>query len=234
MSNQLTQQDYKHREELFMISAVLHGNGLSEENCICSDRPDIQIRLNEKDIIGVEVVTYRSGNNAEAENALNKILYEYGKIIDKILEKRYVVSVFFYGAELPTNLNYKRMKNEIFEEIEKCRQNAPDKIYNKYIEDVDFDEAPFMEESFVSCVTAFLDEDTDEHKLMRIIEHKGKKLKHYKLGPENTQIREWWLVIFFPTIEHTDFRNFQLSQYIQSDYDHIFLSELSNNYMQIK
>lgn len=47
-----------------------------------SDRPDIIIPTEDKNAIGVEVVTYRATNNAENETALYKILVEYGKKVD--------------------------------------------------------------------------------------------------------------------------------------------------------
>ncbi len=230
----MTNQDYKHREELFMISSILQSYGISEKNCNCSDRPDIIIHLSERKVIGVEVMTYRSGNNIESENALNKILTEYGQILDKKLSERYLVTVNFYGADLPNNINFKRQKDKIFEEIEKCRLNASDKIFNEYIENANFEKADFLAESYVSCVTAFLCGDTDEVKLMEIIEKKGRKLLQYKSLPQNSNINEWWLVIYFPSIEHTDYKNLKLAKKISSDYDHIFLTEILNEYKQIK
>ena len=63
---------------------------------------------------------------------------------------------------------------------------------------------------------------------------KEEKLKDYKTLDIEYNITEWWLVIFFPTIEQTDFSKFQLTRELNTNYDHVYLAEPGNLYMTLK
>lgn len=230
----MTNQEYKHHVELSMISSILQSKGIPKEICECGDRPDIIIAISEKKVIGVEVTTYQSGNYTESANAFNKVLDGYCQLLDKKQDQRYLICVFFQNADLPHNLKFNRVKNELFKEIERCRINDSKKCTNKYIIEAIFDEAPFMKDSFATYASAFEYKETDEIKLIEIIEKKGKALINYKLEHSNFKINEWWLVIYYPITEQTKFESLNLTKNIVTDYDHIFLTEVTDIYKQIK
>ena len=229
----LTKQEYKQLKELDMVSAILRDKGIAQDACICSDRPDILIRINNTETIGVEVVTYRSSNNAEAENAFYKqILQEYVKILDSKNEKRYLVSIQLKSDFLSNIQIFKKAQKEIFMEINLLRNQPQNRKQTKYIDEVSFEEIN-IRHSEVIWSFAYIFTQVEENKLIQVIDEKNKKLCQYKALQQNSEITEWWLVVFFPESEHTDFRNLSLTMTIQSDYNHIFLTEYTG-YKQIK
>lgn len=224
----------KQKLELFMATPVLNGMNISPKNCISYDKPDIIVPKDNDEAIGIEVVSYRPTNNEEAERALYKeVLYEYGAKLDKELNKKYVVTVFFHDAELHSDINYKNMKKQLIREMENCRLNSPEKLFNEYISSVNLCEVPNLAKTFVGMIDAFWGNNVDELFLEELIAKKNKKLTHYNRD-KKYNITEWWLIIFFPTTERTDFSNFQLNKEFVTDYDHVFLSEPSNLYKKIK
>jgi len=221
--------------ELYMVGAVLDGKGIPVKDCISSDRPDIIIPLDNNNAIGIEVVTYRATNNAENEAALYKILSEYGRQLDKEdLEDKYDYTVLFHGAEIPSDVNFKELKETLFLEMDNCRLERPEQIYNKYISSVSKFLIPNLDKNFVCLSSAFFYNNVDDNLLGDVISKKNEKLKQYKVLKREWNISEWWLVIFFPTIEHTDFSKFHLQKDICTDYDHVYLTEPSNMYMELK
>lgn len=217
-----------------MAGAVLNGLNIPEEKCISFDRPDIIVPKENNESIGIEVVSYRATGNAESEDALYKVLSEYGGELDKELKTKYELTVLFHGAELRSDLNYKRVKKQLFKEMENCRLNLPEKAFNEYISSVEFYEVPNLEKTFVGMSAAFEYDNVDESILEDIISKKEEKLKDYKTLDIEYNITEWWLVIFFPTIEQTDFSKFQLTKELNTNYDHVYLAEPGNLYMTLK
>lgn len=224
----------KQEQELFMIGAVLNGKRIPTENCISSDRPDIIIPTEDKKAIGVEVVTYRATNNAENETALYKILVEYGKKVDKEGGEKYYLTVLFHGAELPANVNFKEIKETLFKELDNCRLDKPERIYNEYISKVSKCLIPGLDETFVGLSSAFFYDNVNDKLLENVISKKSKKLKQYKTLNREFDITEWWLVIYFPTIEHTDFSKYERASKLCTGYDHVYLAESGNLYKELK
>ena len=59
-------------------------------------------------------------------------------------------------------------------------------------------ENPGVEHSFITCDSFVVYDKLDEQTLLDCIRGKEQKLKVYKAMSENTSIREYYLLVFFP------------------------------------
>ena len=84
-------------------------------------------------------------------------------------------------------------------------------------------ENPGVEHSFITCDSFVVYDKLDEQTLLDCIRGKEQKLKGYKAMSENTSIREYYLLVFFPINEHADLRGYTLPEVFKTDYDRIYL-----------
>lgn len=223
----MTQEEIKHWDELGKASRVISELGYVPDEVMCCDKPDICLPSSEDKQIGIEVVAYSTCRHEEAENALHKVFNEYvEERLDKYSDKRYEIGVLFTGLSIPVNINYKKVKEQIFNEIDSLMYPHQPTMERQYIEDITAMENPGVEHSFVTCDSVVEHGELDEQTLLGCIKRKEQKLKGYKAMPENRHLREYYLVVFFPINEHVELRGYTLPEGFKTDYDRIYLVDL--------
>ncbi len=214
----------KHIDELGNASRVISELGYKPEESMCSDKPDICLPSKDNRQIGIEVVKYSTHRYEEAENALYKILEEYIKErLDRYSDKRYEIGILFTNLNIPVNVNYKKIKERIFEELDNLLLPQHPPIDRQYIADITVQENPGVMHSFISHDIIVEFDDLDEQELFECIKKKEIKLKDYKTMGRNKTIREYYLVVFFPINEHAELRNYTLPDRFETSYDRIYL-----------
>ncbi len=220
----MNKTEIKHRDELGKASRIISELGYMPEESMCSDKPDICLPSAGNRQIGIEVVAYSTHCHEESESALYKIFDEYIKErLDKYSEKRYEIGVLFNDLSIPTNINYKKAKEQIFKEIDSLILPNKPLTERQYIADITAMENPGVEHSFITGDSFVVYDELDEQILLDCIRKKEQKLKNYKAMLENRAIREYYLVVFFPIKEHADLRGFTLPEGFKTDYDRIYL-----------
>lgn len=220
----MTQADIKHRDELGKASRIIRELGFKPDELMCDDRPDIVLPSKTDRLIGIEVVTYSTHRYEESENILYKIFNEYiVERLDKRSEMRYEIGVMFTNLQVPIDINYKKVKEKIFDEIDNLMLPDQPPMNRYYIESVTAWENPGVEHSFITCDTVVVYEKLNEKILLNCIKGKEKKLKGYKTLEENSTISEYYLMVFFPINEHAELRGYTLQEGFNTEYDRIYL-----------
>ena len=220
----MTRTDIKHIDELGKASRIIKELGYEPDESMCDDRPDLVLPLKTDRQIGIEVVTYSTRRYEESENVLYKIFNEYiEERLDKRSETRYEIGVIFTSLQVPIRINYKKVKEQLFDEIDSLMLPNHPQMNRQYIESVTAWENPGVEHSFITCDTFVIYENLDEKTLLDCIHRKEQKLKSYKMLEENNTINEYYLVVFFPINEHAELRGFSLPDTFKTEYDRIFL-----------
>lgn len=219
----MTKEEIKHRDELSKASHIIREMEYEPNISMCDDRPDIVLPSKTDRRIGIEVVTYSTHRYEESENVLYKIFQEYIERLDKCSEKRYEIGVMFTNLEVPIDINYKKVKEQIFDEIDSLLLPNQPAMNRHFIESVTAWENPGVEHSFIACDTVVEYDDLDEKTLLDCIKRKENKLKDYKVLEKNCTIKEYYLVVFFPINEHAEMRNYLLPDTFKTSYDRIYL-----------
>ena len=219
----MTKEEIKHRDELSKASHIIRELGYEPNISMCEDRPDIVLPSKTDRRIGIEVVTYSTHRYEESENVLYKIFQEYIERLDKCSEKRYEIGVMFTNLEVPVDINYKKVKEQIFDEIDSLLLPNQPAMNRHFIESVTAWENPGVEHSFIACDTVVEYDDLDEKTLLDCINKKENKLQGYRLLEDNNSISEYYLVVFFPINEHAELRNYLLPDTFKTGYDRIYL-----------
>ena len=224
----MTQEEIKHRDELGKASRVISELGYEPNEAMWSDRPDICLPSAEDRQIGIEVVTYSTHHYEESADALYKIFNEYiEKRLDRRSDKRYEIGVLFTNLNIPIDVNYKKIKELIFNEIDNLMLPNQPRMERQYIADITAMENPGVEHSFITCDSVVVYDDLNEQTLLDCIKGKEKKLKDYKEKSDNASIQEYYLVVFFPINEHAELRGYTLPKDFQTNYDRIYLVDFS-------
>ena len=220
----MNNKEIKHRDELGKASRVISELGYMPNESMCDDRPDIVLPSKTDRRIGIEVVTYSTHRYEESENVLYKIFNEYiEERLDKRSEKRYEIGVTFTNLGVPVGINYKKVKEQIYDEIDSLLLPNRPAMSRHFIESLTAWENPGVEHSFISCDTVVEYDDLDEKILLDCINRKENKLKDYKVLEKNCTLKEYYLVVFFPINEHAEMRAFTLPKGFTTDYDRIYL-----------
>lgn len=224
-AKQMNEVDFKHDLEYYHAARVLDELGIEKKDCIFSDRPDIIVQDYAGKTIGIEVTSYGK-NGRMLSSACQKILTEYARMVDRESEKRYQICVMFHGAELNESLNYFQIKKQIFDEINGLRSGKLKEYQCKYVSHVSFYDLEKADKSFAGLTTAYIYDDVDMDVLNSIINDKTVKLDSYKGINSNAQLSEYWLIINFPTEEHTDLRTVgEIPGLDNNPYQRIYLSD---------
>ena len=220
----MTKTALKHIDELGKASRIIRELGYVPDESMCDDRPDIVLPSQTDRQIGIEVVTYSTHRYEESENVLYKIFNEYiEERLDKRSAIRYEIGVMFMDLQVPVGINYKKVKKQLFDEIDSLMLPNQPPMNRQYIESVTAWENPGVEHSFMTCDMVVVYEELNENILLDCISGKEKKLKVYKTLPENSTISEYYLVVFFPIKEHAELRGYVLPETFKTDYDRIYL-----------
>ena len=220
----MTKEEIKHRDELSKASRIISELGYVPDESMCCDKPDICIPSKDERQIGIEVVTYSTRRYEKSEDALYKIFNKYiEERLDKYSDKRYEIGVLFTNLSIPININYKKIKEQIYREIDSLILPNRPQMKRKYIAEITAMENPGVEHSFITCDTCVVYDKLDEQTLLDCIRGKEQKLKNYKAMPENAYIRDYYLVVFFPINEHAELRGYTLPETFKTDYDRIYL-----------
>lgn len=220
----MTPSDIKHIDELGKTSCIIKELGYEPDESMCDDRPDIVLPSKTDRQIGIEVVTYSTHCYEESENVLYKMFNEYiEERLDKRSAIRYEIGVMFTGLHVPVGINYKKIKKQLFDEIDSLMLPNQPPMNRKYIESVTAWENPGVEHSFMTYDTVVVYEELNEKILLECINGKEQKLKDYKTLTMNSTISEYYLVIFFPINEHAELRGYTLPETFKTDYDRIYL-----------
>lgn len=223
----MTRTDIKHIDELGMVSRVIKELGYEPDESMCIDRPDIVLPSKTDRRIGIEVVTYSTHRYEESENVLYKFFNEYiEERLDKRSDTRYEIGVMFTDLQVPIGINYKKVKKQLFDEIDSLMLPNQPQMNRQYIESVIAWENPGVEHSFITCDSVVVYEDLDEKTLLDCINGKEQKLRIYKALPENCTINEHYLVVFFPINEHAELRDYALPDTFKTEYNRIYLVDL--------
>ena len=216
--------DSKHIDELGKASYVIKELGFTPNDSMWSDCPDLVLPSKNNPQIGMEVVTYSTHRYEKAENALYKIIDEY---IDERLDKRsavrYEIGIFFMDLIFPTNVNYQKIKQHIFDELDNAILPNQPWMERQYIADVVMMENPGALRSCITCDKFVEYDDLNEQVLLDCIANKELKLKEYKALPKNSTIQEYYLIVFFPLNEHAEIRNYTLPESFTTEYSRIYL-----------
>lgn len=219
-----TKTDIKHIDELGKASRIIKELGYEPDELMCDDRPDIVLPSTTDRRIGIEVVTYSTRRYEESENVLYKIFNEYiEERLDKRSAIRYEIGVMFTSLQVPVGINYKKVKKQLFDEIDSLMLPNQPPMNRQYIESVTAWENPGVEHSFMTCDTVVVYEELNEKVLLDCINGKEQKLNIYKTLPENSTISEYYLVVFFTINEHAELRGYTLPENFKTDYDRIYL-----------
>lgn len=220
----LTRVEIKHRDELGKASRIISELGYMPDVSMCSDKPDICLPSKDDRLIGIEVVTYSTCRYEESENALYKIFNEYIlERLDRLSDKRYEIGVLFTGLSIPVNINYMKVKKQIFKEIDSLMLPNQPQLERQYIADITAMEILGVEHSFITCDSFVVYDELDEQTLSDCIRRKEQKLKGYKSMPENASIQEYYLVVFFPINEHAELKGYRLPDTYDTEYNRIYL-----------
>lgn len=220
----MNNSETKHKDEIYKASRVISELGYEPDISMCCDKPDLCLPSAEDRQIGIEVIAYSTHRYEESEDALYKIFNEYIKErLDTYSNKRYEIGVLFTGLDIPTNINYKKVKEQIFKEIDSLILPNHPTMERHYIEDITAMENPGVEHSFITGDTFVVYDELDEPTLLDCIARKEQKLKGYKAMQENKTIREYYLVVFFPIKEHAELRGYTLPEGFKTDYHRIYL-----------
>ena len=220
----MNKTDIKHTDELGKVSRVIKELGFEPDELMCDDRPDIVLPSKTDRLIGIEVVAYSTHRYEKSEDALYKIFNEYiEERLDKYSDKRYEIGVLFTNLSVPVDINYKKVKEQIYGEIDNLMLPNQPQMERKYIADITWMENPGVEHSSITCDSFVVYDKLDEQTLLDCIRGKEQKLKGYKAMSENASIREYYLLVFFPINEHADLRGYTLPEVFKTDYDRIYL-----------
>ena len=220
----MTKEEIKHRDELGKVSRIISELGYVPDELMCSDKPDICLPSKDDRQIGIEVVAYSTHRYEKSEDALYKIFNEYiVERLDKYSDKRYEIGVLFTNLSVPVDINYKKVKEQIYGEIDNLMLPNQPQMERQYIADITAMENPGVEHSFITCDSFVVYDKLDEQTLLDCIKGKEQKLKGYKAMLENASIREYYLVVYFPINEHADLRGYALPEVFKTDYDRIYL-----------
>ena len=220
----MTKTGIKHIDELGKASRIIRELGYEPDESMCDDRPDIVLPSKTDRKIGIEVVAYSTHRYEESEDVLYKIFNEYiEERLDKRSAKRYEIGVMFSDLQVPVGVNYKKVKKQIFDEIDNLMIPNQPPMNRQYIESVTAWENPGVEHSFITCDTVVVYDDLNEKILLDCIEGKEHKLKGYKALAQNSTISEYYLVVFFPINEHAEIRGYTLPEEFKTNYDRIYL-----------
>ena len=224
IQRRMTQTDLKHIDELGKAFRIIREQGYEPDESMCDDRPDIVLPSKTDRQIGIEVVTYSTHRYEESENVLYKIFNEYiEERLDKLSDTRYEIGVMFTDLQVPVGINYKKVKKQLFDEIDSLMLPNQPPMNRQYIESVTAWENPGVEHSFITCDTVVVCEELNEKILLDCINGKEHKLKDYKTLAKNSTISEYYLVVFFPINEHTEIRGYTLPEIFKTEYDRIYL-----------
>lgn len=216
--------EYKHRDELFKASPVIKELGYIPDDSMCDDKPDIILPSINDRKIGIEVVSYSTHQYEEAEDALYKILDEYiDERLDKRSEKRYEIGVLFNDLSIPTNINYKQVKEQLYDELDDLLFYHQPLRDHLYLADVTAMEHPGAKRSFIGNDICVEYDDLNEKVLIDCIRQKERKLLMYKTLTKNSTIQEYYLVIFFPVKEHAEIRGYIPPDSFKTKYNRIYL-----------
>ena len=92
-----------------------------------------------------------------------------------------------------------------------------------------FIEVKGLKKSIVYNPQVYIYSDLEEDYLMEKIKAKEQKLPNYKKIDRDPPIDEYWLAIYFPTEEATDFEKYIPSAQLKAtQFDHIYLTEPCN------
>jgi hypothetical protein len=220
----MTKEEIKHRDELGKASRIISELGYVPDETMCCDKPDICLPSKDERQIGIEVVAYSTHRYEKSEDALYKIFNEYiEERLDKRSAKRYEIGVMFSDLQVPVGINYKKVKKQIFDEIDNLMIPNQPPMNRQYIESVTAWENPGVEHSFITCDTVVVYEDLNEKILLDCISVKEQKLKGYKILEEKNTISEYYLVVFFPINEHAELRGYTLPETFKTNYDRVYL-----------
>lgn len=220
----MNKEEIKHIDELYKASQIIEELGFEPNVRMCNDRPDLVLPSIADSKVGIEVVTYSTHRYEEAEDALYKILEEYiDERLDKRSEKRYEIGIYFNDLSMPTDINFQKEKEQIFDELDDLLFFHRPLKNHLYLADVTIAENPGVNRSFIGQDTVVVYDDLNEQVLLECIKHKERKLKEYKSLEKNQSIQEYYLVIFFPLKEHAEIRGYALPKTFETDYNRIYL-----------
>lgn len=220
----MTKTDIKHIDELGKASRIIKELGYELDETMCDDRPDIVLPSKTDRQIGIEVVTYSTHRYEESENVLYKIFNEYiEERLDKRSEIRYEIGVMFTNLQVPVGISYKKVKEQLFDEIDSLMLSNQPQMNCQYIESVTAWENPGVEHSFITCDSFVIYENLDEKTLLDCISRKEQKLKGYKMQEKNNTINKYYLIVFFPINEHAELRGYTLPHTFTTEYNRIYL-----------
>lgn len=220
----MTKTDIKHIDELGKASRIIKELGYELDETMCDDRPDIVLPSKTDRQIGIEVVTYSTHRYEESENVLYKIFNEYiEERLDKRSEIRYEIGVMFTNLQVPVGISYKKVKEQLFDEIDSLMLSNQPQMNRQHIESVTAWENPGVEHSFITCDSFVIYENLDEKTLLDCISRKEQKLKGYKMQEKNNTINKYYLIVFFPINEHAELRGYTLPHTFTTEYNRIYL-----------
>ena len=166
----MTKEEIKHRDELGKASRIISELGYVPDKFMCSDKPDICLPSRDNRQIGIEVVAYSTHRYEKSEDALYKIFNEYiEERLDKYSDKRYEIGVLFMNLSVPVDINYKKVKKQIYTEIDNLMLPNQPQMERQYIADITWMENPGVEHSSITCDSFVVYDELDERTLLDCI-----------------------------------------------------------------
>lgn len=202
---------------------------------MCSESPDFCLPCSQNRRVGIEVTEYTNPNDRKAISAFRQLLEKYvSEISERKLnaimqkyskEKHYCLTVWLHGGSFPRINHINRLKEYIYEELDRFAFPCSGHIVNDYISSLEIEEItnPEITESIVRIPYVETYSQINEATLLNCIKGKEEKLREYKNNKDNKNIKEYWLAIIISDPMQVDISDFQLQATITSGYNKIFL-----------
>lgn len=233
MNFKTKQEEAKHQEERMIARLLLQELGYEPNALMSGESPDLIVPDRNSGKIGIEVTKLSLREDEEDFACFQDIIDEYAKQFDKkkltsdLYQNNmpYTLRVYLHGAMVPHIKGCKRKKTQIISELDSCLFPISGMTYDReYIACVTPWDTPNISAS--KATVSFVEQyrNIDEKLLYDRIGEKEERLKKYKIKIENSNIKEYYLLIYISEIYQIDIRGFKLPCTFISDYDRIYLT----------
>lgn len=214
-------QELKKKQEENAVWPLVRHFGLTDEDVVIDDRPDVVFKNFEGKTIGIENVGYHSGKDISmTNNRLIEICQAYKRLLEERGETGFQMNVLFRNEVY----SIKRLDEKaVFAELDSLRY-LNKKSPRKHVLDISYLWWPPEGMVVVAPIWCGICEENLDHDLVReFIKKKERKLDVYKQMKKNEGIDEYWLNIHIPSSEFLIYGpKDEIS--IESNYDRVYLT----------
>lgn len=214
-------QEIQKKQEENAVWPLVRHFGLTKEDVVIDDSPDVVFKNFEGKTIGIENVEYHSKRNiAKTNRRLIDICLAYKRLLEERGETGFQMNVHFRDEVY----SMKRLDEKaVFAELDICRYFNK-RGTRKHVLDISYLWWPPKGTVVVAPIWCGIYEENLNHDLLcEIVKKKEARLKYYKQLNKNEGIDEYWLNIHIPSREFSMYGP-KDEIYIESDYDRVYLT----------